>query len=521
MPALSQRRALLAASAALGLGSVTGLGACGGDDGGRPAAGAPNIVLVTSDDQALDSFDREAMPRTTELLVDEGTVPEDFIVTTPFCCPSRASLLTGQYGHNNGVLANRYAELEDPESTLPVWLRDAGYTTVHVGKYLNNYDNVSPKVRPAPGWDGWATVVGSGYYDYPLYGAKGPRDFGSEPSDYLGRVITRRAVGAVEDAAGGDRPLFLQVDYFAPHSNPTDDPRCGDSALPDARDRGLFRDARAPRPPSFAEEDVSDKPRFLRRRPLTRRAIEDIDRRFGCQLASMRSVDRGVAAIADALEQAGELENTVIAFMSDNAVLRGHHGIAEGKHIPYEETLRVPVALRVPPEVLGAEAPSVLEGPAANIDLAPTFLDLAGAEPCASAGECRVMDGRSLVPALTGSEPLDPDRVRLVEIDESADPEELVGPCRYRGIYDGSLLYLEHEIAQSVVTGECVEVEDRELYDLADDPFQLENLLPPGGGEEAAERLATEQAELLELLHDCRGIEGRDPEPPSGISYCR
>ena len=507
-------RLALAALAALAAG-------CGGDGAGeRPVSDGPNIVLITSDDQALDSFNRDAMPQTTRLLVDEGTVPEDFIVTTPFCCPSRASLLTGQYGHNNGVLANRYAELRDPESTLPVWLRDAGYTTVHVGKYLNNYDKVSRKVKPAPGWDGWATVVGSGYYEYPLYGAKGPRNFGSKPSDYLGRVITRRAVGAVKDAADGDRPLFLQVDYYAPHPSPTDDPRCGDSALPDPRDLGLFTNARAPRPPSFAEEDAADKPRFLRRDPLTRRAIADIDRRFGCQLASMRSVDRGVAAIADALERAGELDNTVIAFMSDNGVLRGHHGIAEGKHIPYEETLRVPVALRVPPGVLGTEAPSVLEGPAANIDLAPTFLDLAGAKPCTSGGECRVMDGRSLVPALTASEPLDPDRVRLVEIDESADPKELVGPCRYRGMYDGSLFYLEHEIAQSVTTGECVEVDDRELYDLADDPFQLENLLPPGGGDSAAERLGSDEAHLLEGLHDCQGIAGRDPQPRGGAAYC-
>jgi arylsulfatase A-like enzyme len=207
--------------------------------------------------------------------------------------------------------------------------------------------------------------------------------------------------------------------------------------------------------------------------------------------------------------------------MSDNGVVRGHHRIGGGKHIAYQETLRVPIALRVPPELLqGERAPGVLKGPAANIDLAPTFLDLAGAESCKADGDCRVMDGRSLVPALSGSEPLDPGRVRLIEIDEQAKPEKLVGPCKYRGMIDGELFYLEYEIAQDVETGECVQVDDREMYDLAEDPYELENLLPPGGGDRAAETLASEQAEVLEELHDCQGIEGRDPEPPEGISYC-
>ncbi|MGI9019975.1 MAG: sulfatase family protein [Solirubrobacterales bacterium] len=519
MPAPRPRR-LIATAVVAAVASAAGCGSEDGPAAERPVPDGPNIVLITSDDQALDSFNRRAMPQTTRLLVDEGTVPEDFVVTTPFCCPSRASLLTGQYGHNNGVLANRYQDLRDPESTLPVWLHDAGYTTVHLGKYLNNYEKVAKDVGPAPGWDGWATVVGASYYDYELYGADGATEYGTKPGDYLARVITERAVGAIEDNAEGDRPLFLQADYYAPHPDPSDDERCGDSALPDSRDTDLFEGARAPRPPSFNEQDTSDKPPFLQRSQLDAKSVERIDRRFACQLASMRSVDRGIAAIVRALERTGELDRTVIAYMSDNGVVRGHHAIAGGKHVAYQETLRVPVALRVPPELLdGARAPSVLEGPAANIDLAPTFLDLAGAKPCTAQGECRVMDGRSLVPALAGAEPLDPRRVRLIEIDEEANPEKLVGPCRYRGMLSGELFYLEHEIAQSLETGECVPVDDRELYDLAADPYELENLLPPDGGD-ASGVLADDLARVLRELHDCEGIAGRDPEPPVGVSYC-
>ena len=148
------------------------------------------------------------MPQAFELLVDEGTVPEDFVVTTPYCCPSRATLLTGQYGHNNGVLANHYENLKDPDNTLPVWLRDAGYTTVHVGKYLNNYDKAEPSVGPAPGWDGWASLIGASYYDYELFTANGSREYGDDPSEYLDRVITERAVSAIEDADGRRAPAL-------------------------------------------------------------------------------------------------------------------------------------------------------------------------------------------------------------------------------------------------------------------------------------------------------------------------
>jgi hypothetical protein len=122
------------------------------------------------------------------------------------------------------------------------------------------------------------------------------------------------------------------------------------------------------------------------------------------------------------------------------------------------------------------------------------------------------------VSALSGGKRLDPDRVRLVEIDESASPEELVGPCRYRGMIEGDIFYVEHEIAQSPRTGECVQVNDREMYNLAKDPYELDNILrsgivffvDPSG----------EYARTLERLHDCQGIKGRDPEPPEGISYC-
>ncbi len=496
------------------------VGACGGDEPPAPSDG-PNIVLITSDDQALDSFNRKAMPETMRLLVDGGTVPGDFTVTTPLCCPSRASLLTGQYGHNNGVLANRYRLLENPESTLPVWLRDAGYRTAHVGKYLNNYEKDFPDVPPAPGWEEWATVIGASYFDYEVHLEDGGvQEHGTEPADYLSRVITRQARRMIAGSKDDERPLFLQADYYAPHADPSGDRRCNNAALPDPRDADLFARARVPRTPSFNEAEVSDLPAFLRQPALTGSRLASLESDYRCTLAAMRGVDRGIGEIFEALQDAGELDETVVVYMSDNGLLRGQHRFGDSKHVAFEETQRVPIAMRVPAGLLDSRAPATLRGPAANIDIAPTLLDLAGAEPCTAGGDCRVMDGISLVPALKRKEPLDPRRALLVEIDENADPTRFVGPCRYRGLRVEGLFYLEHESAQSLETGECVSVQDRELYDLRRDPFQLRNLLPPGGGDPRSEELAETLSERVERMHDCEGIRGRDPRPPAGVSYC-
>src|SRR5688572_12175236 len=136
------------------------------------ALAAPNIVVVTVDDMPMSAFGSRTMPNTVQLLGGQGTTFTNSIVTTPLCCPSRASLLTGQYGHNNGVLANipGYGALRSPENILPAWLQEADYNTAHVGKYLNNYEQTVNRSPAAPaGWDEWHTFIsGDKYYDYNL-----------------------------------------------------------------------------------------------------------------------------------------------------------------------------------------------------------------------------------------------------------------------------------------------------------------------------------------------------------------
>jgi arylsulfatase A-like enzyme len=165
--------------------------------GGPPA---PNIVLVMTDDQAGSQVGPLYLPRITRLLQGEGTTFENAFLTTPLCCPSRASLLTGQYGHNNGVLTNSYRYLRAQRNVLPAWLRRAGYVTAHVGKFLNRYQRNAHPTAVAPGWDQWYTQLDTSldtYYDWDMSKNGSRRHYGSRPRDYAPRVFERAAIAFI------------------------------------------------------------------------------------------------------------------------------------------------------------------------------------------------------------------------------------------------------------------------------------------------------------------------------------
>jgi N-acetylglucosamine-6-sulfatase len=490
-----------------------------------PAAAAggtkqPNIVVITTDDQTLASLSGATMPSTLESIGAGGTRFTNAVVTTPLCCPSRATLLTGQYAHNHGTLSNNpgYEDLRDKRNTLPVWLHRAGYVTAHVGKYLNGYRAAADRPRDvAPGWDQWHTVLDPRkyvrYYGYKLAVNGELTRVGSKPRDYITRVINRRAAKMVRRYAPKRSPLYLQVDHRAPHTEEGVDsgPPCGGLVPPDPRDATAFRDEELPRPASFDEQDVSDKPSFIRELPrLAPSTMAAIAERYRCGLASLLAVDRGVAKLVGALRRAHELDDTVLMFTSDNGFFYGEHRIPEQKTRPYEEALRVPLLIRVPDRYLGGDtaAPEVSE-PVANIDLAPTILDLAGAEPCRRRKSCRVMDGRSLLGLIRGTAAWPEDRAIAIEFDagERARPTLV---CRYEGVRVAGHVYVRHTAAADPLSGECQPIQETEHYDLVADPFQLDNLFPadPGSPEAAIEDTLDAR---LERLRDCEGIPGRDP----------
>jgi N-acetylglucosamine-6-sulfatase len=494
---------------------LAGLAAMVGDAAlarAEPRTEPPNIVVVVTDDQALGSLTPRTMPRTWRLLVRRGSRFTNAIVTTPLCCPSRASLLTGQYGHNNGVLHNNYGELRGKRNTLPVWLSRADYRTAHVGKYLNNYTAVpGPATKPAPGWQQWRTLIDNRYYGYDM-SINGRRvHFGTGPRDYVTRVLGRQAATVVRRYAPRSRPLYLQLDQWAPHPGAPDQTgNCAQSAVPDPRDADRFRSATLPQRPSFNESDVTDKPSFIRALPqLDSDRVEWATRRHRCALASLLAVDRSIAKVYRELRRADEVRNTVFLLTSDNAVFFGEHRIVGGKQFPYEEATRVPLVMRVPARFRRQRPPiRRIRAPVANIDLSPTLLKIAGARPCRRPRACRVQDGRSLLSLLRGRTTFPTDRGLGLEIQMPASRVARV--CAYRGIRTPEAVYVDYTRLKDPDSGGCVLANQHERYDLSADPFELDNECVGGGGC-PGDSLQEELDRRLERLRVCAGIAGRDP----------
>jgi arylsulfatase A-like enzyme len=471
--------------------------------------GRPNIVVLMADDLDLDTYAR-TLEGTRAALGAGGTEFEQAFVSTPLCCPSRAAFLSGRYGHNNGILENDpgYPLLENKEDVLPVWLSEAGYRTAMVGKFMNGWERTEAGARgePAPGWDEWVEMRRTfGYYDYELNLGGESRSFGSDRDDYLTDVLSSEAVGVIERTAALDQPLFLWMSWWAPHpelSGATEG-ECRGSAIPPDREPGGFADRRLPGGPAIDEPDISDKPAFLRER----RELRPHDRRrartsFRCRLASMATVEEGVGAIIAALDRSGELEDTAFVLTSDNGFFHLEHRLPDGKGLPYEEAIAVPLLIDLPAS-MGRQARRTA-ALASNIDLAPTILDLAGADAC-RAGGCADLDGLSLLATMGKRLPRRfAGRQLLIE---STDGR----PCGYSAIRSRRVLYVEHEAK----AGESLcPPGQRELYSVNRDPAQLENLLAakpaaPGRGSPRLRR-------TLDRLHDCAGtrsapVPGRAP----------
>jgi arylsulfatase A-like enzyme len=450
----------------------------------------PNIVFVLTDD--LDSGSLELMPKTLALVGSPGATFLNSFAATPLCCPSRASLLTGQYAHNHGILTNGggarscfedFRDRGSERAALPSWLKAAGYRTGFVGKYLNRYPGADAAANDGyvpPGWDDWhATFVPRGsencpscaYYDYAINDNGEVERHGRREADYITDVETERALGFIRGAraAGGDAPFFLWLAYTAPHS----------PSIPAPRHQGGYADKRAPRTAAFNEDDIDDKPNWFRSQPkLSAADIADLDGVYRSRLESLMAVDDAVESIVDALATIGELQDTYIFFTSDNGFLLGQHRFPGGKAAVYEESIRVPLLVRGPGVTAGRRPVEA----ALNIDLAATFAEIAAATPT------DFVDGRSLVPLFSGAAPAW--RKDLLVEFEAANVEGLPS---WAGLRDAESIFVDYPA-----------VAEREYYDLVRDPEQLENRY-----RSLDSARATSLVTRLNQLLDCRGASCR------------
>jgi N-acetylglucosamine-6-sulfatase len=334
----------------------------------------PDVLLIVTDDQRAQTIDwMDAVKR--KIIARGGRYPNGMIPTS-VCCPSRASLLTGLFAHSTGVWSNgrsddiphtggwsvfHAAGLE--ERTIAVWLQQAGYRTVLVGKYLNGYDE-SPAGYVPPGWTRWhAFAVRNGaYFDYSLRHTDGSETtHGHDAGDYSTDVLARIAVRAIRDAPA-DQPLFLMFTPYAAHGPATPAPRHVGTATV-----GPLLG------PSINEADVSDKPPWVADLPPA--SIDRITQQRRNTQETLRSADEAIAALIDAFEQHRDIQDTLIIFTSDNGHLWGEHRL-RGKNMSYNVSSRVPLAMRWAGHVEPASEDRRL---ALNVDVTATIAEAAGA----------------------------------------------------------------------------------------------------------------------------------------------
>jgi N-acetylglucosamine-6-sulfatase len=450
----------------------------------QSAPAPPNMVFILTDDMRKD--DLKYMPKTKALLQSTGMTFENAFVSNPLCCPSRTTIMRGQYSHNTGVWSNSstdsssttaggwyaYQQNGNEADNVATRLQLAGYKTGLFGKYLNGYDNTA--YRP-PGWDRWFGAFTSGtlhYFDYDVNDQGTITHYGTSASAYSTDVISGQADAFISANASQGVPFFAYVAPIALHEPST----------PAPRDAHEYDGIQGPRLASFNEADVTDKPPWMQKLPrLSSSQVSAIDKRHEKRIESLQAVDDLVAGVVNALDTtktpsgAKALDNTYIFFTSDNGFHHGEHRIAKQKWRPYEEDIRMPLLVRGP----GIAAGSTTEKLTLNTDYMPTFLDLADSQIPSYA------DGRPLRPVINGSVTT----WRSAVLPEAA--------ANYSPAYEGirtistvgapARKYLEYSGGV------------KELYKLDTDPYKLTNLYNP----------TAPPADLVSRLQALKGCAGK------------
>jgi arylsulfatase A-like enzyme len=428
------------------------------------SAPAPNIVFILADDFSLDLLAPNVfgsdMPHLQQM-ASEGTTFAHYFVTDSLCCPSRSSIFTGKLPHNTGVFRNAGADggmggflIHGNEPvTFAVALHDVGYRTAMLGKYLNGY---RPEKSGIPqGWSEWDVDGEKGYAEY-NYDLNENGKLRSHP-EYLTDEISRLGQAFIDASAPG--PFFIELASFAPHAPYT----------PPERYMNSFAAYHYGKTATFGARPDATAPAWLQQiPPLTPQDLGTIDTAFQKRLGSIKAIDDMIGEIRALLRRLGLDKNTYVVFSSDNGYHMGEYSLRPGKMTPFDTDIQVPLIVVGP----GVAAGRVVTEIAENIDLCPTFTELAGAGPPTSP------DGHSLSALLRTSPTPDHTspwrRAALIEHHhpgpEKSDPDlpepRSGNPPTYEALRTSDALYVEYSDTKDEIG----------LYDLHADPQELHNI---------------------------------------------
>ncbi|XP_073948236.1 N-acetylglucosamine-6-sulfatase-like [Choristoneura fumiferana] len=473
--------------------------------GGTVCDQRPNFVVVLTDDQDVTMGGMSPMKNVRRFIGERGMTFTNSFVTSPICCPSRASLLTGLYVHNHmtrnntergGCYGARWRKLE--QQTFATALKEAGYSTFYAGKYMNQgYSSTHPGIGGAvpPGWTEWHGLVGNSvYYNYTLSN-NGVPTYSADL--YLTDIIRDLGINYLERQK--EQPFLMVLAPPAPHQPFT----------PAERHRGAFGNTTVPRTPHF-NIAVEDKHWLMTMppSPLPASILPELDRAYSSRWESLLAVDEMVADVMAMLEKNNVMKDTYVIYTSDNGYHVGQFSQVYDKRQPYESDIRVPLLIKGP----GIKENVTSNQPVLNIDLAPTILALAGVN--VSVG----MDGRALDVTGASAE----SRTMLVEYfgegkDGTVDPScpwkydsdhlaecNQLYICKCQDSTNNTYACIRH-IGKNANYKYC-EFRDREnfieIYNIESDPYELVNIV-----DETFPALKAWYNHVMKRMLACKGAE--------------
>ena len=523
-------RVVRAGLTAVGLACVCMLALLVRGETSSAASSKPNVIMFTTDDQTLR--DMQVMPKTQALIGSPGASFLHAYASDPLCCPSRVTVQTGEYAHNTGVLGNTppqggYSSFND-KNDLPVWLQADGYRTIHIGKMPNGFGEpgVGGPTYVPPGWGPFAGGTGAASKGE-FYGFIGP------PSSYTGFTVDQNGVDTAytsddysTDVYGDlavdrinnhlanfpDNPLYMQVQFFAPH----------DPATPATKYQNAFATAPLPIDPSFNEKNVTDKPAWIRK--ISRFGpglIAKIQTRYQHRLETLLSVDDAIEKIVNDLQDHGALGNTYLIFTSDQGFMQGQHRLHQGKFVPYDPSTQVPLLIRGPGIPAGSQPRALVW----NGDITSTILQMTGANPNLP------QDGQSMLPL--AQDPLKKSTrpilletgppgttfepgvgtaasarhklstyVKNTDLDHTAQIARAIVAPRYRAIRTGRYLLTKYSDG------------GREMYDVSTDPLMLNSIWKNGRYAPVKKFLLKKLGKLVHCIGPaCNREIGKPPKP--------